>query len=101
MADMMKSMGGAAGKRGMMGKLGKMMGIGGGMPQPTPEEIEAMQKQLGGAGVPGRPPRRLAYPPRRRPARSICRRSFPACRRRPEAPGPWRRVQPVRRGRRK
>jgi signal recognition particle subunit SRP54 len=53
MADMMKAMGGAGGKRGgMMGKLGQMMGLGGGMPMPTPEQIEAMQKQLGGAGLP-------------------------------------------------
>jgi signal recognition particle subunit SRP54 len=56
MADMMKAMGGAGGKRGMMGKLGQMMGLGGGMPMPTPEQIEAMQKQLGGAGIPGMPP---------------------------------------------
>ena len=55
MADMMKAMGGAAGKRGMMGKLGQMMGLGGGMPMPSAEQIEAMQKQLGGAGMPGAP----------------------------------------------
>jgi signal recognition particle subunit SRP54 len=56
MADMMKAMGGAGGKRGgMMGKLGQMMGLGGGMPMPTPEQIEAMQKQLGGAALPGSP----------------------------------------------
>jgi signal recognition particle subunit SRP54 len=54
MADMMKAMGGG-GKRGMMGKLGQMMGLGGGMPMPSPEQIEAMQKQLGGAGLPGAP----------------------------------------------
>jgi signal recognition particle subunit SRP54 len=54
MADMMKTMGGG-GKRGMMGKLGQMMGLGGGMPMPSPEQIEAMQKQLGGAGPPGAP----------------------------------------------
>src|SRR6516162_6073672 len=49
MADMMKAMGSAGGKRGgMMGKLGQMMGLGGGMPMPTPEQIAAMQKQLGG-----------------------------------------------------
>ncbi len=53
MADMMKSMGGSAGKRGMMGKLGQMMGIGGSMPAPSPEQIAAMQKSLGaGAGAP-------------------------------------------------
>ncbi len=36
----------------MMGKLGQMMGLGGGMPMPSAEEIEAMQKQMGG-GAPG------------------------------------------------
>ncbi len=56
MADMMKMMGGAGGKRGgMMGKLGQMMGLGGGMPMPTREQIEALQKQMG-AGAPGLPP---------------------------------------------
>ena len=40
----------------MMGKLGQMMGLGGGMPMPTPEQIEAMQKQIGGSGPPGLPP---------------------------------------------
>ena len=67
MADMMKAMGGAGGKRGgMMGKLGQMMGLGGGMPMPSPEELEAMQKQLGGTGLPGlpsRPPGIPAAPP--------------------------------------
>ena len=52
MADMMKMMGGANAKRGMMGKLGQMMGLGGGMPMPSPEQIEALQKQMGGAGLP-------------------------------------------------
>ena len=51
MADMMKMMGGGKAK-GMAGALGKMFGIGGGgmggMPQPTPEQIEALQKQMGG-----------------------------------------------------
>ncbi|MBV8661847.1 MAG: signal recognition particle protein, partial [Hyphomicrobiales bacterium] len=62
MADMMKAMGGSAGKRGMMGKLGQMMGIGGGMPMPSAEQIEALQKQMGGAagsappGLPSAPP---------------------------------------------
>src|SRR6202044_1622310 len=55
MADMMKAMGGGGAKRGMMGKLGQMMGLGGGMPMPSPEQIEAMQKQLGSAGLPGSP----------------------------------------------
>ncbi len=79
MADMMKTMGGAAGKRGgMMGKLGQMMGLGGGMPMPTPEQIEAMQKQMGGGEALGPPPERPAFPPPRRPAPSTCRRSSPA-----------------------
>jgi signal recognition particle subunit SRP54 len=55
MADMMKAMGGM--KRGAMGKMAQMFGLGGGggmggMPQPTPEQIEALQKQMGG-GMPG------------------------------------------------
>ena len=49
------SRGGASGKRGMMGQLGKMMGFGGGMPEPTPEQIEALQKQMSGGGPPGLP----------------------------------------------
>jgi signal recognition particle subunit SRP54 len=57
MADVMKAMGG--GKRGgIAGALGNMFGLGGGMPQPTPEQIEALQKQMGGKlpdfpGAPG------------------------------------------------
>ncbi|GEO16534.1 signal recognition particle protein [Microvirga aerophila] len=50
MADVMRVMGGGKGK-GMAGALGKMFGLGGGaggMPQPTPEQIEALQKQMGG-----------------------------------------------------
>jgi len=50
MADMMKTMGGKGGGRGMMGRLGQMMGLGGGMPTPSPEQLEALQKQIGGAG---------------------------------------------------
>lgn len=53
MADMMKQLGGA--KRGPMGKMAQMFGLGGGMPQPTPEQIEAMQKQLGGQLPPNMP----------------------------------------------
>ncbi len=68
MADMMKAMGGSAGKRGgMMGKLGQMMGLGPGMPMPSPEQIEALQKQMGGAGappgLPSGPPGIPAAPP--------------------------------------
>jgi len=48
----------------MMGQLGQMMGMGGGMPQPTPEQIEALQKQMGGpAGFPTTPPGLPAPPP--------------------------------------
>ena len=68
MADMMKSMGGLM-KGGGLGGLGKMAGMAkmlggglgggmpGGMPQPTPEQIEALQKQMGGKlpNLPGMP----------------------------------------------
>jgi len=54
MADMMKMMGGAGKRGGMMGKLGQMMGLGA-MPMPTPDEIEALKKQMGGK-APGLPP---------------------------------------------
>jgi signal recognition particle subunit SRP54 len=57
MADMMKMMGGKGGKgSGMMGKLGQMMGVPGlGGPMPSPEQIAALQKQMGG-GEGGAPP---------------------------------------------
>ena len=73
MADMMKSMGGmgkgglgkmagmAKALGGMGGPGGGMPGMGGGplggMPQPTPEQIEAMTKQMGGKmpNMPGMP----------------------------------------------
>ena len=61
MADMMKMMGGA--KKGGMAKMASMFGMGGGMPEPSPAELEAMAKQLGGGkggslggGVPQMPP---------------------------------------------
>jgi signal recognition particle subunit SRP54 len=59
-ADMMKSMGGA-GKRGPMAQMAQAFGLGGGMPQPTPEEIAELQKKFGGgagmgAGIPSAPP---------------------------------------------
>ena len=58
-ADMMKSMGG--GKRGPMAKMAEAFGLGDGMPQPTPEEIAAVQKKFGGGagmglGIPPTPP---------------------------------------------
>ena len=55
MADMMKAMGGA--KRGALAKMAQAFGIpgaGGGMPQPSPEQIAALQKQFG--PMPGAPP---------------------------------------------
>jgi signal recognition particle subunit SRP54 len=69
MADMMKAMG-SAGKRGPLAQLGQMFGMGGGMPQPTPEQLEAFQKQMGGAapgakggGIPDAPPPGVFNPP--------------------------------------
>ncbi len=67
MADMMKSMGGAkggGGMRKMAGMMGGLMGGGnplggamGGMPHPTPDQIAALQKQMGGGGsMPSLPP---------------------------------------------
>ncbi len=69
MADMMKSMGGMgkggmgkmAGMAKMLGGMGGAMGGGGmgglpgGMPQPTPEQIEALGKQMGGGKMPSLP----------------------------------------------
>ncbi len=59
MADMMKSLGGA--KRGPMAQMAQMFGLGGGMPQPTPEQIAELQQKFGGgagmgAGIPATPP---------------------------------------------
>ena len=60
MADMMKMLGGA--KKGGLGKMASMFGmgggLGGGMPEPSPAELEAMAKQLGGkgGGMPAMPP---------------------------------------------
>jgi signal recognition particle subunit SRP54 len=64
MADLMKSLGGA--KKGAMGKMASMFGLGGNpmanMPQPSPEELAALQKQFGGKlpdlakGLPDAPP---------------------------------------------
>jgi signal recognition particle subunit SRP54 len=54
-ADMMKQMSSA--KRGPMGKMAQMFGMGGmpnGMPMPGPEEMAALQKQMGG-GMPAMP----------------------------------------------
>ena len=57
MADVMKMMG-KGGKRGPLAGLANMFGMGGGMPQPTPEMIEDMQRTMpgGGGGLPPMPP---------------------------------------------
>ena len=64
MADMMKAMGGA--KRGPMGKMAQMFGLGGGMP--SPEQIAELQKQAGGVEAPklpdAPPPGVFSAPPR-------------------------------------
>jgi signal recognition particle subunit SRP54 len=59
MADMMKAMGG--GKRGPMGALGNLFGMGGGMPRP--DELAKLARQMPGGlpggipgGLPGLPP---------------------------------------------
>ena len=70
MADMMKALGGA--KKGGLGKMAAAFGLGGGnplggsplggnplggMPEPTPAELEALQRQFGaGGGLPAAPP---------------------------------------------
>ena len=80
----------------MMGKLGQMMGLGGGMPMPSPEQIEEMQKQVGGALPPrlGRPARHSLGAPARRlqPAPAIPRLRL----RRPETAGARRKLQSIR-----
>ena len=61
MADMMKAMGGAN-KRGPMGKMAQMFGLGGGGGMPSPEQMAELQKQMGGQGggsmpqLPEKPP---------------------------------------------
>ena len=67
MADMMKAMGGTK-RGGAMGKMASMLGLPGGMPQPTPDQIEALQKQMGQrhaapaphSGPPGNAPQKAA-----------------------------------------
>ncbi len=96
MADMMKMMGGANAKRGMMGKLGQMMG----MAEHADADAGAGRGDAEADGRRrGRPASRRGRPgsPRpRRPAPSTCRRSSRASAA-TEAPGPRRRLQPVRR----
>ncbi len=58
MADMMKALGGA--KKGGLGKMAAAFGLGGGamggMPQPTAADLEGLQRQMGGVGLPSAPP---------------------------------------------
>jgi signal recognition particle subunit SRP54 len=65
MADMMKSMGNAK-RGGAMGKMASMFGLPGaamgGMPQPTPEQIAAMQKQMGQRQIASPGPAKAAPP---------------------------------------
>ena len=71
MADMMKAMGGAAGKRGPMAGLANMFGMGGGMGgggmgggMPSPEQLKQMAEKMpgglgGGGGLPSKFPGNL------------------------------------------
>jgi signal recognition particle subunit SRP54 len=55
MADVMKMMGSGA-KRGPMAGLANMLGLGGGMPMPTPEQMAELAKKMPGGlpqGLPG------------------------------------------------
>ncbi|MGE3644709.1 MAG: signal recognition particle protein [Beijerinckiaceae bacterium] len=61
MADMMKKMGGAAGKRGPMGKMAEMFGMGGGMP--SAEELAKLQEQAQAGNLPKNMPGLPASPP--------------------------------------
>ena len=52
MADVMKMMG--SGKRGPMAGIANMLGLGGGAPMPTPEQMAELAKKMpSGAGAPG------------------------------------------------
>ncbi|AVO47364.1 signal recognition particle protein [Phreatobacter cathodiphilus] len=63
MADMMKAMGGPGAKRGPMAGLANMFGLGGGMPQPTPEMLAELQQKMPG-GLPGGLPDKMpSLPP--------------------------------------
>jgi signal recognition particle subunit SRP54 len=52
MSDMMKQLGNA--KRGPLSQMASALGFGGGMPTPNPEEMAALQKQMG-QGAPSLP----------------------------------------------
>jgi signal recognition particle subunit SRP54 len=66
MAEMMKMVG-KQGRGGLAAKLGSMFGLGGGMPQVTPEMAAEMAKKMGGPGgmpgLPGAPGGLPAAPP--------------------------------------
>jgi signal recognition particle subunit SRP54 len=63
MADVMKMMG--SGKRGPMAGIASMLGLGGGAPMPTPEQMQELAKNMpGGAGAPGLPPTMPTLPPK-------------------------------------
>ncbi|MGH6768941.1 MAG: signal recognition particle protein [Xanthobacteraceae bacterium] len=64
MADVMKMMG--SGKRGPMAGIASMLGMGGGMPTPTPEQMQELAKRMpgGGAGAGGLPPTMPTLPPK-------------------------------------
>jgi len=54
MADVMKAMGSGT-KRGPMAGLANMLGLGGGMPTPTPEQMAELAKKMPGGLPPGMP----------------------------------------------
>ncbi|HVG51289.1 MAG TPA: signal recognition particle protein [Xanthobacteraceae bacterium] len=66
MADVMKAMG--SGKRGPMAGLANMLGMGGGMPMPSPEEMQKLAEKMPGGlppnmpGLPGAPALPAKFP---------------------------------------
>jgi signal recognition particle subunit SRP54 len=62
MADVMKMMG--SGKRGPMAGLASMLGLGGGAPMPTPEQMQELAKKMPGGGAGGLPPTMPTLPPK-------------------------------------
>jgi signal recognition particle subunit SRP54 len=66
MADVMKMMG--SGKRGPMAGLASMLGMGGGAPMPSPEQMQELAKKMPGgmpgAGAAGLPPTMPTLPPK-------------------------------------
>jgi signal recognition particle subunit SRP54 len=69
-ADMMKQMGNA--KRGPLSQMASALGMGGGMPMPSPEQIAELQKQAGQGGgmpkIPELPSSLLNNPPKGMPS---------------------------------